>query len=1045
MKNLYLNGSKSYSALLLIVFFASYSWASNFDFTLTPIPETCAGNGGVTANFTGANPGQSSFTFRLVTVPANNLVSGVSPSNPYTMVASSATFSQTFGNLAAGSYRMEVTEVDQGQTRIVTRDFTVANQIIVPVVTGRVNQCTYRTVTANLTTPSVGPYVYSIINQATGAVVATSPQTTATTYTFPNVLPNGTYSMRVLDSCGTAEISTFVINPPTVTYSITHEFHIGSRPVDIAQRNCQVIERRSRITRSINGVEQTNVGAEIFPVTVTFNIDNGAQIVTRTLNTATELNGFLWEYDFTTTASRNVQISIADACGNTTGPIAYNTPNAEKNFNINLLQTSCTAAIILQLSNFSGFDYMANGGQGFRLLLEKILPDGTVDTSFIASQYNSSFAPDNTIYKTNYSGLSLTGVPEGTYRATVSDGCTNNTTTLSKTSSILGSSQYGISFYSYGACSPDRGTFSMFVNSGTPSVRGASLQTVTVTQAPAAFVAQFGPLPVNVTQYIRNPGSTSAVADGIMYVESWPAGTYTFNYTHTCGSGTTTQTLPGKVISNYNTNVNYTCDGASLSTTLTSNLAKHQLFLQKWYPEQNSWGHPDTGVLYTEGSDLNNTNPTQARMITAYPIPLTTPVTIGNSNYLITQTGRYRILVQHSTYVNGMQTTNDIRFGFGATRQQKYCRQVLEEIEINPTGIQYRGFASSACATGGYELHINATSSNLQYQIVEYNGEPIENPTAPQTSPVFTVADIGTYLVQITDNCGRQRQVRIFVSPTIVVPTLNATDFCPGQMGSLFIQGYQHLTYEWFFNGTPIPNASGVGRNRYTISNFDNTVHPGDYMVQITYPGGCLFAQREYTLLPSDATPNAGTGQTITIDIEDVSDAINLFALLTDDPDNTGYWVDVDQTGELMADVFHASAMNVGTYNFDYVVDPTCTGVPDIARVTINITGACYKLANTAGTNIESALVGITDLQRASEGPDNWPGVRKGAHLVLESPSRGFVLNRVANPETDIPQQDWVDGMAVFDTTLQCLRIYVVDEAVPANSAWRCFTQPTCN
>lgn len=71
--------------------------------------------------------------------------------------------------------------------------------------------------------------------------------------------------------------------------------------------------------------------------------------------------------------------------------------------------------------------------------------------------------------------------------------------------------------------------------------------------------------------------------------------------------------------------------------------------------------------------------------------------------------------------------------------------------------------------------------------------------------------------------------------------------------------------------------------------------------------------------------------------------------------------------------------------------------------------------------------------------------IRNGGHIALESKTKGFVLNRVANPETDIPQANWVDGMAVFDTTKQCLRIYVNHPTDPAKTGWKCFTVPTCN
>ena len=108
---------------------------------------------------------------------------------------------------------------------------------------------------------------------------------------------------------------------------------------------------------------------------------------------------------------------------------------------------------------------------------------------------------------------------------------------------------------------------------------------------------------------------------------------------------------------------------------------------------------------------------------------------------------------------------------------------------------------------------------------------------------------------------------------------------------------------------------------------------------------------------------------------------------------------------------------------------------------TISICGVCYKPVKTTGTVLDTKL-GITALSRAGADNGNWPMVRKGAHVALESKTKGFVPTRIANPVTAIATP--VDGMMVYDTTLHCLRIYVVDSVTPANSGWKCFDSQTC-
>ena len=72
---------------------------------------------------------------------------------------------------------------------------------------------------------------------------------------------------------------------------------------------------------------------------------------------------------------------------------------------------------------------------------------------------------------------------------------------------------------------------------------------------------------------------------------------------------------------------------------------------------------------------------------------------------------------------------------------------------------------------------------------------------------------------------------------------------------------------------------------------------------------------------------------------------------------------------------------------------------------------------------------------RAGADNSNWPMVRQSAWTVLEAKTKGFVVNRVANPTTDIANP--VEGMMVFDTTAQCLKIY-------NGTVWSCYSTPAC-
>lgn len=101
----------------------------------------------------------------------------------------------------------------------------------------------------------------------------------------------------------------------------------------------------------------------------------------------------------------------------------------------------------------------------------------------------------------------------------------------------------------------------------------------------------------------------------------------------------------------------------------------------------------------------------------------------------------------------------------------------------------------------------------------------------------------------------------------------------------------------------------------------------------------------------------------------------------------------------------------------------------------------CYKLPLTnAGTTFPSRQ-GITSLGRAGADSSNWPMVRQSAWTVLEAKTKGFVVNRVAfdasgNP-VGIASANFVEGMMVYDTTNNCLKIY-------DGTAWACYSKQAC-
>ena len=168
-------------------------------------------------------------------------------------------------------------------------------------------------------------------------------------------------------------------------------------------------------------------------------------------------------------------------------------------------------------------------------------------------------------------------------------------------------------------------------------------------------------------------------------------------------------------------------------------------------------------------------------------------------------------------------------------------------------------------------------------------------------------------------------------------------------------------------------------------------------------------------------------------------------ALLNTTP--AGYTLEWWTTSNRVAgtQVLNTAAVSAGTYYAFYISNTNeCTNITGETVLVSNYiptdpeyaTCICFKDPVTSGASQDTKM-GITLLQRAgAENTDNWPMVRKGGHIALESNTQGFVITRIAKANLGNianPQ----DGMMVFDTTDKCLKIY-------SAGAWKCFQTPTC-
>ncbi|MDO5510106.1 MAG: hypothetical protein Q4F57_05370 [Weeksellaceae bacterium] len=1051
--------------VLLCLILPISSWASNFTQAITTVAETCIGNGSVTTTISNANPDVSNFTFRIYTGTTGTTLATTSPMTPHSVTADvNGSAVVTFSGLLNGTYRLETVEVDGASSTTSITPFTIGNARRELAFTASVDACTYRIPTATISTtnPGYGPYVY-IIRDTGGNIIEQSAPTNATSYTFNSSLANGNYALNVTDNCGTTRVFSLTVSPPTVTYEIDMINRLGTTHKGHILASCNTVERNFRIIYKENGIARTPP-TQKFPMTVTFEIPGygGAATTTivRTYQNSSQLNNDMLTVPFYYNQSNRVKITVNDACPDPAvlPTHTYIAPLNNRYFDLTIASSAsaCGGVRNLQISRIETFNYRANNGNGYQVKVEKMVNQTTVDTSYNATVSGYNFVNGvATNFKTDYQMIVLNDVASGWYRISIDDGCGVET----KTIQIIGPN-YVLLNQGWAACEPGNGTFHLLVDdtSTIAPERAAFLTKVIVTNAPAAFRAQYnlpatGPISYDIS-YLINPGTSATdQADGILFASSFPGGSYTVSYESTCNVGTHTFNVPSRLRTAYDSNINLSCTGFDIDATLTSNYGRADMYVQKYYPESGRWGHPTTGALYYPETN-NRITDTNGFKITN-SVTGNTPG--GNNNQITVSSpgsfhfdavGEMRVIVQYVSYLDTYSTRTFMNPDLQNPNALVYCNETLEEFVVPESEIEFNNFIVSSCAAG-YDLLIDALGVNLSYQIIEKDGEPFLSPAIPQSSPLFTGLEEGRYRVRIHDTCGRDDVATVYVSDIQKNPRIRATPLCEGQSGYLFIRGFSYLYYTWYKDGVAIPGASGQGNNRLYFPNFNSANDAATYSVSISYPGSCLNSTLTYTIAANGVAPEAGTGGSVIIDINDITDPINLFSLLTGPYDNTGVWSETTNSGFLSDYIWDATRANTGIYTFQYTVDPTCSGPADVATVTIQLKGVCYKPATLDANSNNPTIVGITTLGRAGVDNGNWPMVRKGGHIALESKTKGFVINRVAfnasNQPIGIDPANWVDGMAVYDTTNNCLKIYVKYGENDSRNAWNCFTQPTCN
>lgn len=890
----------------VILFFLTqlvFGQLSNFTLTVTKADETCTANG------------ELHFSVSNTTAGATMLYSVYRLPDVTTPISVQSATSLT--GLIAGNYRVVATQSLGSQSGTQQQEVTIDDEVVTLTyqIIGSDEVCGFDgsiTVTT-LTGTAVNYEIFS------GPII----RPIQASNTFAN-LTMGTYQVRVRDNCNDAVVQTFTIEKANTDLV----FEIFAPQLV----NCTTV----RVGAEIETLLANGVVAYPLIITTTVYPPNGPNMVyNQTINSGlffTQIIPYFEEhYSYTFT--------VTDRCGT-----IYNLNDDIQNLNsdsyYSLAPTDCSHKVatffnVAQLNLLSGpsgytapipFDFtsqIVNNSVSVPGLVAgtytfKALNQCNESFTFVIEVTFSESPPFDLVYNVgctsgsvliyNIQELYLVSAP-ATYTATLPFNYTSQINSANYIGLVLPVGNYV--FDALGLCGsvdPIQITVNIIPSPGAPiPVKGigcspgfgalyfsAQLSSVIMLTAPTSYSQT---LPYDVSSGINQNGTS-------FFLDMLPAGNYTFQ-TVVCGIPFT---VPVNILGYQpvtDISINPNCGSFDLSLAHSSNNpGQTSYWLQKWNPTTNSWGHPFTNVVYTDGFIPSLAN--------SYPL------TNNAINYNLATMGSFRVL-----------KVFDLFEGLPAIAK---CFETLQEFEFN--GLPKITDVYSVSCGNTFEVIVLAEGLNpLQYRITTKNGQPF--PVDNGNSNMFSGLEAATYNFQVEDACGNLLNSAFeIVSPNPLEITAN-TILCNGENLTLSVPDFAFFQYQWW-KGNDTANILST-TNALNFLPFNVPNNNGTYYVSISYSGNtssCLNQVLSYTINVSNTQPNAGDNNTVSYCGRQGN--INLFTLLQGSYDTNGTWSELTSSGTLTNNLWNSAAVAFGTYQFKYRVVGNCNA-SDEAFVNITL------------------------------------------------------------------------------------------------------------
>ncbi|AZZ58722.1 SprB repeat-containing protein [Riemerella anatipestifer] len=894
----------------------------------------------------------------------------------------------TFTGLPAGTYRVVATQTLSGTTQsnqATSNDFTIADQktpitnVSSQVVSNETcgNDGSFRVTV----TGGRSPYRYQILDDSN--VVVSEFQDDANTYTFTG-LKAGNHRYRVIDDCGTG--------------------FVRGREIQNQVSNFTEIVFKGTPTQDCEGVQLTYEGTRYYyarhiklPLSIKMEYTNPNTGAIETVS-GTDTNMPIIPY-FKGVSQLQLKTTTTDACGRKV--TQYNDFKYSASYNAFIGNTSgvCPGQYF---STYAVDTWQAN----YTLVSKYRVNFISAPQGFDPLVYNSNHGQLRTVHR--YGSYSQ-ALPEGTYKYQIIDECGN---IQQENTLVITQPLFQLQVGQVGSCSSSAVTLSGYAKKSS-SLETFPLINTRITSAPQAFIDQYEPLPYIIPDdaFVTQDGHK----DAFLLIDI-PPGAYTFSSETTCNSSVSTFDINASVNQQVDptTRIEFNCAGQFkfIRDSGSGSIVDYQ----KFFPEKNAWG----------------TSPMDA-------VPSYVGTFRSHPNEWNTQSaGKYRIISTPRFYREIVDNKIVARV----------CDPiVLKEFEIGAT-LTFSNAYAFACANGTYDVALSASGGTapLTYAIVSSEANDATTIKDNGTNPIFEGLAGGTYFFRVYDQCGNFQTRKLDIAK-LGRPGIRMVPVCASNELSLVVDGLDYLNYEWTKEGEPnniLSTTNVLNLGTYTADK------AGIYHIRLSTNSAtsCINTTLDLKLTEDALTAaKAGTGQTVNLTYdENMGTNLNLFDYLQGNYDGFGTWTETTTPSSslLIGNQWRVSSAQSGTYSFKYTVTGACGGVTDTATVIINLAKVCYKkpVISAAGDALPTK-VGITSLSRAGADAqgENWPMVREGGWIALESNTKGFVVNRVPfdtnGLPVGIPVANFVAGMMVYDTTNNCLKIY-------NGSIWSCFSTQTC-